>query len=70
MTERPKDNAKRTLTLIAKILQNLANGVRFGRKEPFMTVMNPFISDNLENIKRFFDDIAVSLFAQSNVGGG
>jgi hypothetical protein len=60
VNERPKDNAKRTLTLIAKILQNLANGVRFGRKEPFMTVMNPFISDNLENIKRFFDDIAAN----------
>lgn len=46
----------RTLTLIAKTLQGLANMTDFGNKEPWMSVMNPFL---LSNASSFQDFIAI-----------
>ena len=44
----------RTLTLISKTLQNLANLVRFdGMKEPFMPALNDFIVANIDRMKVF-----------------
>ena len=37
---------RRSLILISKVLQNLANGVRFGNKEAFMTPANSFLEEN------------------------
>eukprot|EP00042_Codosiga_hollandica_P050195 m.594931 g.594931 ORF g.594931 m.594931 type:complete len:1080 (-) comp58037_c0_seq2:86-3325(-) len=42
----PEDTTARTLTLISKTIQTLANGVPFGQKEPFMLPMNEFIEAN------------------------
>ena len=52
-------NLRRTLILISKSLQNLANGLDFGNKEPFMQDMNAFINDNKATVEGFFDNLAV-----------
>eukprot|EP00008_Paramoeba_atlantica_P011845 CAMPEP_0201490592 /NCGR_PEP_ID=MMETSP0151_2-20130828/26649_1 /ASSEMBLY_ACC=CAM_ASM_000257 /TAXON_ID=200890 /ORGANISM="Paramoeba atlantica, Strain 621/1 / CCAP 1560/9" /LENGTH=623 /DNA_ID=CAMNT_0047876593 /DNA_START=35 /DNA_END=1906 /DNA_ORIENTATION=- len=51
--------AKRALLLISKTLMNLSNGVKFGKKEQFMTPMNDFIVSNEGAIRRFFDSLII-----------
>ncbi|KAJ3052188.1 hypothetical protein HK097_006740 [Rhizophlyctis rosea] len=48
----------RTLTLLAKTLQNLANLVRFAQKEAYMMDVNPFIDENIERMKSYIDGLA------------
>ncbi|KAJ3013975.1 hypothetical protein HKX48_005415 [Thoreauomyces humboldtii] len=48
----------RTLTLLAKTLQTLANLVPFGDKEPYMKQMNPFIEANIDKMKTYIDGLA------------
>jgi len=48
--------------MVAKCLQNLANLVEFGGKEPYMEVVNPFILKNKERMVVFLDQLSVSLF--------
>lgn len=48
----PSDNAKRTLTYIAKMLQNLANKPSYA-KEPYMAALSPWIDRNKERMNRF-----------------
>jgi hypothetical protein len=50
-------NVRRTLVLISKTLQNLANGTRFF-KEPFMMNMVSWIDDHLEECKQLFLKLA------------
>ncbi|KAI8590146.1 hypothetical protein BDZ88DRAFT_415699 [Geranomyces variabilis] len=56
--EQPDPSTSRTFTLIAKILQNLANLSDFGSKEPFMAECNPFIAANINSMKSFIDGIS------------
>ncbi|GMG22505.1 unnamed protein product [Aspergillus oryzae] len=49
--------AQRTLTLIAKALQGLANMTTFGSKEPWMEPMNKFLVGNRIEFKQFVDSI-------------
>ncbi|KNC56259.1 uncharacterized protein AMSG_02228 [Thecamonas trahens ATCC 50062] len=49
---------QRSLMLVAKVLQNLANGRHFGKKEPYMIPVNPFIDENLDRAQAFFNAIA------------
>jgi len=49
---------RRQLILIGKVLQNLSNGVQFGKKEMHMETMNQFIVDNQSNMEQFFLDMA------------
>lgn len=58
MSESPSSCAARTLTLVAKCLQNLANLVEFGVKESFMTPVNPFILKNKEKMVNFLDELS------------
>ena len=44
--------------MIAKCLQNLANLVEFGGKEPYMEVVNPFILKNKERMVVFLDHLS------------
>ena len=56
----PGDRLQRQLVLLGKVLQNLANGVLFGKKEPFMLPMNEFISNNLPLVNDWMDTISAS----------
>ncbi|XP_015759449.1 PREDICTED: ras GTPase-activating protein 1-like isoform X2 [Acropora digitifera] len=58
MSETPSSCAARTLTLVAKCLQNLANLIEFGAKESFMTPVNPFILKNKEKMVNFLDELS------------
>jgi len=58
ITESPSSPARRSLVLVAKILQNLASGVLFGGKEEFMSSINPFIESNLAATRDFFKKIS------------
>uniref|UniRef100_A0A8C4IRS9 RAS p21 protein activator (GTPase activating protein) 1a n=1 Tax=Dicentrarchus labrax TaxID=13489 RepID=A0A8C4IRS9_DICLA len=50
-------SAGRTLTLVAKSVQNLANLVEFGAKEPYMEGVNPFIKNNKHRMIMFLDEL-------------
>jgi len=54
----PHTMATRSLIMIAKCLQNLANLVEFGGKEPYMEVVNPFILKNKERMVVFLDHLS------------
>ncbi len=56
----PSGEARRALTLVAKILQNLVNGVEFGGKEQFMVEFNPFIINNATRITDFLNNLATA----------
>jgi hypothetical protein len=47
--------ARRTLLLVGKILQNLANGVEF--KEPYLQDMNRFLTKNAQRVTNFFQKL-------------
>jgi len=53
----PKQQARRQLILLSKVLQNLANGVKFGNKESFMVKLNGFIEQNQKKLVTFYDQI-------------
>eukprot|EP00004_Rigifila_ramosa_P015884 TRINITY_DN372_c0_g1_i3.p1 TRINITY_DN372_c0_g1~~TRINITY_DN372_c0_g1_i3.p1 ORF type:complete len:2569 (-),score=557.14 TRINITY_DN372_c0_g1_i3:38-7744(-) len=46
----PPDKARRQLTLVTKVLQNLSNAQLFGKKEEFMVALNPFIEQNQQSV--------------------
>ncbi|MCJ1310057.1 glyceraldehyde-3-phosphate dehydrogenase 1 [Agyrium rufum] len=61
----PDDKSKRTLTLIAKILQNLANKPSYS-KEQYMEKLQPFVTKNQERVNKFLLDLCeVSDFYES-----
>jgi Ras GTPase-activating-like protein IQGAP2/3 len=52
----PGENPKRTLTYIAKMLQNLANKPSYA-KEPYMVKLQPFIQQNKDRMNKFLLDL-------------
>ena len=48
----PTEHPRRTLTLIAKMLQNLANKPSYA-KEPYMAKLQPFVQKNKERVNKF-----------------
>ncbi|XP_072938428.1 ras GTPase-activating protein 1 [Epargyreus clarus] len=54
----PPPHAQRSLVMVAKCLQNLANLIEFGAKEPYMEVVNPFILKNKERMVVFLDQLS------------
>jgi hypothetical protein len=53
----PKRKAHRTLMIVTKILQNLANGVEFGKKEDFMTSANKLIKKQKKPFVKFVESV-------------
>ncbi|KAJ3049530.1 glyceraldehyde-3-phosphate dehydrogenase 1 [Rhizophlyctis rosea] len=52
----PQPRPRRTLTLVAKLLQNLANKPTYS-KEKFMMSLNPFVEQNKARINRFLIEL-------------
>ena len=52
--------ASRTLTLVAKVLQNMANFVKFGQKEAFMIPLNTFLEAKFELMHKFLHKISTA----------
>ncbi|KAA8913908.1 Rho GTPase activation protein [Sphaerosporella brunnea] len=52
----PSEHPRRTLTLIAKMLQNLANKPSYA-KEPYMARLAPFVANNKMRINKFLNDL-------------
>jgi hypothetical protein len=57
----PSKEMRRGLLLIAKVIQNLANNVLFGAKEPYMFPLIDFLTDNIYKVTTFLREISVSL---------
>ncbi|KUI63135.1 Inhibitory regulator protein BUD2/CLA2 [Cytospora mali] len=53
----PRPRAQRTLTLIAKALQALANLSNIGKKEIWMEPMNRFLTTRRQGLKDFIDNV-------------
>jgi len=54
----PNASVQRQLVLLSKVLQNLGNGLRFGKKEEFMAKLNHFIDENITPLYKFYDSLA------------
>ncbi|KAG9257667.1 uncharacterized protein F5Z01DRAFT_646667 [Emericellopsis atlantica] len=58
-TKAPTKEMRRGLLLIAKVIQNLANNVLFGVKEPYMFPLNDFLVQNVFDITGFLHEVSV-----------
>eukprot|EP01134_Creolimax_fragrantissima_P000308 CFRG0308T1 len=58
LDEPPEPPMARDLTIIAKVVQTLANMSTFSNKEPFMIFMNDFLNDQRDEMKTFIDFVA------------
>ncbi|KAI1004136.1 Neurofibromin [Podosphaera aphanis] len=56
----PSKEMRRGLLLIAKVVQNLANNVLFGAKEPYMFPLNDFLTQNIYRVTTFLREISVA----------
>jgi len=54
----PGEKTQRSLILIGKLLQNIANGTLPGNKERYMQSSNDFISSRIQQVEAFFDKLA------------
>jgi len=55
--KQPSKAARRSLVLITKVLQNLANEIVFGKKEVYMVKMNDFLTSNIPKLATFYQRI-------------
>ncbi|XP_031419764.1 disabled homolog 2-interacting protein isoform X2 [Clupea harengus] len=54
----PDASTLRTLTLTAKVIQNLSNFTSFGEKEEYMLFMNGFLEQHWERMKEFLQMVS------------
>jgi len=52
--------SKRTLVLMSKVIQNMANEIRFGQKEPYMACMNPLLEEQEGRFQKFLLDVCAT----------
>ncbi|KAK9447820.1 uncharacterized protein V1518DRAFT_420513 [Limtongia smithiae] len=58
VNDHPRSRAQRTLVLLAKGLQGLANRSQFGMKEQWMEPMNKFLNAHSDEIKEFIKEVS------------
>ncbi|SPP86437.1 blast:Ras GTPase-activating protein 1 [Drosophila guanche] len=68
VSETPQTAATRSLIMVAKCLQNLANLIEFGGKEQYMEVVNPFILKNKERMIVFLDQLSLGSETNAPLG--
>ncbi|XP_010732418.3 RAS protein activator like-3 isoform X1 [Larimichthys crocea] len=56
----PEPSTLRTLTLTAKVIQNLANFTLFGEKEEYMLFMNEFLQQHWDGMRGFLQTVSNS----------
>ncbi|EAQ83903.1 hypothetical protein CHGG_10307 [Chaetomium globosum CBS 148.51] len=66
----PSKEMRRGLLLIAKVIQNLANNVLFGAKEPYMFPLIDFLTNNIYKVTTFLREISVPPTAVDTIGRG
>lgn len=54
----PEPSTLRTLTLTAKVIQNLANFTQFGEKEEYMLFMNDFLEQHWDGMRDFLRTVS------------
>uniref|UniRef100_H3C096 RAS protein activator like 3 n=1 Tax=Tetraodon nigroviridis TaxID=99883 RepID=H3C096_TETNG len=54
----PEPQTLRTLTLTAKVIQNLANFTLFGEKEEYMLFMNDFLQQHWDGMRTFLQTVS------------
>ncbi|KAF6724535.1 Disabled-like 2 interacting protein [Oryzias melastigma] len=54
----PEPHTLRTLTLTAKVIQNLANFTLFGEKEEYMLFMNEFLEQHWDGMRAFLQTVS------------
>lgn len=57
--EAPQGDAQRALVLVAKVMQNLANGVEFGKKEAFLEPLNKWLRAKLPQVEILYERLTV-----------
>merc|ERR1712130_88378 len=54
---KPAKHMRRNLILLAKVLQNISNGILFGDKESYMGELNKFVLESREPLQDYFDKL-------------
>ena len=54
VSAKPSKTARRNLMLVAKVMQNLSNGIAFGSKEEYMQDFNPFLEEMRPRVMALF----------------
>ncbi|KAH3743948.1 GTPase-activator protein for Ras family GTPase [Pelomyxa schiedti] len=57
LPQAPPPSIRRQMVVVTKMLQNLANGIEFGKKEEFMMKFNDWLEDNATRMTKFYNDI-------------
>ena len=60
MPDLPSASTQRNLTLVAKVVQNMANMAEFGAKEPFMEVCNAHIQQQQAYTQRLLINMSTA----------